>query len=217
MTLHLVTAMPQDQVHVDRSSSIVERVRRLAQKAYDSGKYEEVLLNPNTPSSRIVLRHEIQTEGFTYFFVLNQEVSFVYYFSHVKVFGVRRRFVAESLAFRYLDDDASYGALSPIFHNHVIHSAKIILSDAEYSEDGKRWWKANIAQITDDPARFGILLVDTHTSSWWLLSNAEYKKYSPSYWGNQAIFQRYRFGIYLKENEPEIRQTLGDRIKEIVF
>jgi hypothetical protein len=51
-------------------------------------------------------------------------------------------------------------------------------------------------------------VADVKKGIWGFLSPKDFNEDAEAYWGSESVYERFRFGIYLKSFEKEIRDNL---------
>jgi hypothetical protein len=106
--------------------------------------------------------------------------------------------VAESLAFRWEEDFTSSGLLRPIFYDILLPKKKVVVTDAEYTSDGKKWWKSQYNEALRNPHKYGLLLVEGSDAK--EISPENFHARQSDYWGDSDVFSKFRFGIFLRSS-----------------
>jgi hypothetical protein len=136
-------------------------------------------------------------------------VSFVYYYRSLNAPGFPSNLAAESLAFTFSKGFGNRGVLVNIFFDHLLQERKFVLTDAEYTSDGERYWNIQYARAISSPEQYGVVSVDTELGTWSILDRPTLKLLKDKYWGDSDTFKRWRFGVYLKSEEESIKSKLG--------
>lgn len=128
----------------------------------------------------------------------HKSVDFMYYYTSITLQHPKRSRVAEALAFRF-NEHALYtrGLLPILFFEHLLPTAKAVVTDSIYSDDGKGWFIPQYRQALAAPGKYNVYAVDTETMSIAKVDQKQFWALQSRYWGSTEEFQRYRFAISL--------------------
>lgn len=187
-----VLAMPRNIGPVKSSDPHVQYVREKAQQAFNT-QAPGLSSSPSIPGLWYLKSSDHSGVFFT---LLKGRVNFVY--SHDPLVLNGSVHAAESLAFRWEPDLESSGILRPIFYDILLPSKHVVITDAEYSDDGKKWWKAQYNEAARNLTKYGLLLAEGANVR--EIGVEEFKSTQAGYWGDSEEFSRYRFGIFLRSS-----------------
>jgi hypothetical protein len=138
----------------------------------------------------------------------DRDVGFLYYHKALRVSSKLRFVPAEALAYRFVSGLGHHGVLAPVFWDSMLPRFKLVLTDSQYTEEGKRWWYSQYSLAARNPARYGILVADPKMGLWGTMNPRTFDENAEAYWGTEEFFERFRFAIYLKSYEEDILRTL---------
>jgi hypothetical protein len=205
--------MPQIISPIYASDSFVAQKRLEAHRVYNGLRpYKTLTLNSGR---KVFWSSTSKTTGLYFTVSPKGSISSLHFYQSLRVPGQPSGFAAEALAFKFESGIHSSGINLDLFYSHLIHNQRIVLTDAEYTPDGRSYWDVQYALAASKPQEFGILVVDCSINHWWLVSPSVFESTHESYWGDSDKFKRYRFGIYLKSHEDHIVNSLGDALKDL--
>jgi hypothetical protein len=175
-------------------------------------KYAENAIRHKKNSSKLKLLDEVrgvklysfevnQESGIYFTSILPGEVHYMHVWSKVDVVGLSHS--AEALAFRFGPRVAAIG-MKEVFFDYLLPRFKVVFSDVEYTDDGKRWFEGQYSAAYQSSA-YTILLAD-HELGTVVDLKSQKEKHSLTefmfslerYWGSSELYKRYRFAIKLK-------------------
>jgi hypothetical protein len=136
-----------------------------------------------------------------YFTLRDGQINFLHVWKKVSLKGCPQ--ATEALAFRFGSRVLDF-TLKEIFFEHLLPRFKLVFSDVEYTEDGKRWFEGQYGSAFTYPAKFDIYLLDLDTDIFAAVDRekgrtaTEFVTSLQKYWRSSELYKRYRFAIKLK-------------------
>jgi hypothetical protein len=205
----MVTAMPRVIDPITKDHSFVSSLKERIELALRGGREP---ISKVMVGSRPLNQIKFGANSGAYFsLTTDSEVGFLYYYKALRT-STRLRFQpAEALAFRFSRGQGQHGFVGPVFWDLILPEFKLVLSDAQYTDRGKDWWYAQYDQAASQPSKYGILVADVKLGLWGFLNPKDFNEDAEAYWGSESTYERFRFGIYLKQFEKDIQDNLLSR------
>lgn len=196
MLAHKLQAMPQLIPQGELNMAYVNKWRKLATDAKKRGSVKAHLLSPSDELNPTVLYHykKSGSSGVWFFWDnVNQVVTYLYAYTSISLAQKPR--ACEALA--YLFDTSVRGFTKEVFFDYLLPDQKFVVTDSQYTPDGKRWFEAEYAFAFRSKLKVYALDLTKKEIELTLIDSKTFRELQELYWGEDDLHQQYRFAIEL--------------------